>query len=336
MRMPKIFSAMAAALILLATSATHAEPKAIDFVEGVDWSQKVITATGTGFAPTDAVNSMQAESLAANAARADAYRNLAETVNGVRVEGNITVGKMPVVQVRVAATIKGAQVVTENSLGNGGYRVVMQLPLFGANSLAGAVLERTTAVEPFPAPVNGVEPTIPRYNSATPIKQRLELTTQEPFADKPNIFENDPRRSPLERIPGSSIVKGLSTMSATKKPVADYADKAEGVYTGLIVDCRGLNLQPVMSPVIFNTNGTKIFGHKNIDPDKVSSQGMADYVKNPDAVSRAGENPLVVKAIRLENFNSCPVLSIADSNRVLIENYATKFLNDLKVVFLFD
>lgn len=122
----------------------------------------------------------------------------------------------------------------------------------------------------------------------------------------------------------------------TRRSVADYADRAEGNYTGLIVDCRGLNLRTAMNPVIFNTNGTKIFGHKNIDPDKAAAQGMVDYVSHVDNATRAGEHPLIVKAVRLEKFNTSPVISIADSNRVLIENYATKFLNELKVVFLID
>ena len=111
---------------------------------------------------------------------------------------------------------------------------------------------------------------------------------------------------------------------------------AEGNYTGLIVDCRGLELQPVMSPVIMNSNGTKIYGHKNLDIDRVISEGMADYIDDTEHVDRAGTNPLVVKAVGVQNFNSNPVLAIPDSNRVLIENYATKFLKDLKVVFIFD
>ena len=121
-----------------------------------------------------------------------------------------------------------------------------------------------------------------------------------------------------------------------KKSVEEFANLAKGNYTGLIVDCRGMGLKPVMSPVILNSNGTKIFGHKNLDVDKIVSTGMVDYVQDENAVSRAGENPLVVKPIKLENFNSNPVLSIVDSNRVLIENHATKFLKELKVVFLFD
>ena len=111
---------------------------------------------------------------------------------------------------------------------------------------------------------------------------------------------------------------------------------AKGDYTGLIVDCRGLELQPVMSPVIRNSNGTKIYGHKNLDIDKVISMGMADYADNSINASRAGDKPLVVRAVALENFNSNPVVAISDSNKILIENYASKFLKDLKVVFLFD
>ena len=121
-----------------------------------------------------------------------------------------------------------------------------------------------------------------------------------------------------------------------KKSVKDFAEMAQGIYTGLVVDCRGLGLKTAASPVIINANGTKIYGHKNLDIDKIISIGVADYVNDPKNISRAGSHPLVVKAIALENFNCYPVVSVADSNRILIENYATKFLKDLSVVFLFD
>ena len=118
--------------------------------------------------------------------------------------------------------------------------------------------------------------------------------------------------------------------------VSDYAEMAEGIYTGLIVDCRGLGLKTAMSPVIKNINGTKIYGHKNLDIDKIIAMGMVDYVDNLESVDRAGTNPLIIKAVALENFNSDPVVSLEDSNRILVENYATKFLKTLKVVFLYD
>ena len=68
----------------------------------------------------------------------------------------------------------------------------------------------------------------------------------------------------------------------------------------------------------------------------IISVGMVDYVNDPEKISRAGSHPLIVKAVALNNFNCNPVVSIEDSNRILIENYATKFLKELSVVFLFD
>ena len=132
------------------------------------------------------------------------------------------------------------------------------------------------------------------------------------------------------------LTSATADAAPTKKSVTEYAAQAKGNYTGLIVDCRGLKLKPIMSPVIVNGNGTTIYGHKNIDIDKIISVGLVAYVKHKDDVARAGTNPLVVKAVRLDYDNTAPVISLADSNRVLIENYATKFLKELKVVFLFD
>lgn len=303
--MPKIFP-LIAALMLIAAGTVHAEPKAINFVDGVDWTQKVVTVNGEGLLPPEAVNRTQAVGLATKAAQADAYRKLGEIIGGVHVEGNTTVKNLTTttqINLRVEATIKGAQVISQNFLSGGVCRTVMQVPLFGAtNSLASAIFQRPATIEPFPEPIYEPAPT-----------------------DKP----------PLSRIDNSSIVMGISG-EPVKKSVKDYAALAKGDYTGLIVDCRGLGLKPVMSPVILNTNGTKIYGHKNLDVDKVVAQGMADYVTDPEQVSRAGDNPLIVKAVKLENFDSNPVLDLADSNRVLIENHATKFLKDLKVVFLYD
>ncbi|MBQ6296883.1 MAG: LPP20 family lipoprotein [Selenomonadaceae bacterium] len=369
MKVPKILTAIATAAILLATSAgVSAETKT--FVDGVDWKNRVITVTGEGVVPPDAVNYTQAKGLASKAARADAYRKLGEIINGVRVEGETTVEKMLTVRdqikLKVAATIKGATVINETFLSDGGYRVVMQVPLFASsNSLASAVFEKTSAVEPFPNPVLEVEPSVAPYGSTTPVKQRINVTTTVTVQEE-TVTPTTPYRSPLSRmsvksldsiilqkleansftvqqptyqqpVPNSQITADVPTSSTpVRRTVAEYASLAQGDYTGLIVDCRGLDLQPVMSAVIKNSNGTKIYGHKNLDIDKVISMGMADYVDDTENVARAGENPLVVKAVAVEDFNSNPVLAIPDSNRVLIENHATKFLKDLKVVFLFD
>ena len=107
-----------------------------------------------------------------------------------------------------------------------------------------------------------------------------------------------------------------------------------GGYTGLIIDCRGFRLNPVMSPVIKNDQGQPIYGFKNLDYDKVITYGMAGYTQDPNNVARAGAHPLVVKAVSLENHNGYPVISTADANKALIENGATHFLDATCVVFI--
>ena len=372
MKVPKIFAAIAAAILFAASASVSAETQAVNYVDGVDWKNRVVTVTGEGLIPSVAVNQLQARNWASKAARADAYRKLAEIINGVRVEGETTVEKMLTtydqIKIKVAATIRGAVVVNETYLEEGGYRVVMQMPLFGtSNSLAGAVFEKSSEVEPFPDPVLEVEPSSMPYNSSTPLKRRFEITraNREPATPvtsyKPplsrmsmqsldtiilqklatnNLTVQEPTyQQPTYQEPvqnSQTVYDTPTTTQPVRRTVSEYASLAQGDYTGLVVDCRGLDLQPVMSPVIENSNGTKIYGHKNLDIDKIISMGMADYISDEESVDRAGDNPLVVKAIAVKNFNSNPVLTIPDSNRVLIENYATKFLKDMKVVFLFD
>lgn len=111
--------------------------------------------------------------------------------------------------------------------------------------------------------------------------------------------------------------------------------KSEG-YTGVIIDCRGLELRRAMSPVIQDESGKIIYGDKDLDCDKITEIGMASYSTSMDDVARAGSHPLIVKAIKLNNFNSNPVLSNADAQKVLITNEISGYLKELSVVFLMD
>ena len=112
-----------------------------------------------------------------------------------------------------------------------------------------------------------------------------------------------------------------------------YAE-ATGTYTGLVVDCRGLGLNPAMSPVIRDEQGTPIYGYHNLDCDFVVREGMASYAYDIATTRRARTNPLVIRAIALDQHNVNPVVSIKDASRILAENRATHFLDRAAVVFL--
>ena len=136
----------------------------------------------------------------------------------------------------------------------------------------------------------------------------------------------------------NSLAGAVITQPTVKEdfPTPTVTVPSSGGYTGLIVDCRGLGLKPVMSPVIKTDSGTSIYGHKNLDYDKVVALGMADYSYNLNSgVARAGSNPLIVKAVSLEGtLRGNPVVSAADANKILAENSVSHFLESTNVVFI--
>ena len=79
-----------------------------------------------------------------------------------------------------------------------------------------------------------------------------------------------------------------------------------------------------------------IYGYANLNYDNVVSQGMASYATSTsDGVSRAGSNPLVVKAVRVEGTTKCnPVVSAEDASKILSANTASHFLDKCAVVFV--
>lgn len=105
-------------------------------------------------------------------------------------------------------------------------------------------------------------------------------------------------------------------------------------YTGLIVDCRGKNLETAISPVIESLGGDRVYAYEQISRQTAISFGMVDYSQSMEnGVSRAGNTPLVVKALRISG-NCNPVISQEDANRILIANQANHFLNKCSVVIV--
>ena len=309
----KMLMACVMAMTLMVVSAASAFAAGT----GMDWSgDSKITVQGMGVAPTYAVNAIQARMLARRAAVVDAYRQLAEMVKGVNVDSETTVENMmvtsDVTKTKVTDLIEGARSVSEQAVDGGGYTVTMEMSVFGAsNSLATAVLPTNTVPTSFPAPDASVPASTP--SSVQVNVQVTPGTTQTPATTIPSVTTPSHQGS-----------------SAAAAP----AGQAIGGYTGLIVDCRGLGLKPVMSPVIKNANGEPIYGYKNLDSATVIANGMASYTTDLSKASRAGSNPLVVKAVGLDNHNGNPILSVADANRVLIENGASGFLDRTNVVFV--
>lgn len=281
--------------VFLASGASAAEAEG-----AANWETATIEAIGYGAPGQDRIAGF-------TAAKSMAQRELVSIVNGVQLDSETTVQQArtvsDVINIRVSGLLRGAKVAEQGVYQDGTYWVKMVMPMYGSvSSLASAVMQENARIESFPAPVPSVAPSEPN----------LQV----------NVTVNN----------GGSGVSAPSVTGSSAAPAP--AGQAVGGYTGLIVDCRTLGLKPVMSPVIKNDQNSPIYGYKNLDSKKVINNGMAGYVSDMSAASRAGNNPLVVKAVALDNHNSNPIVTVADANRILIENQASGFLDNCAVVFV--
>ena len=348
------------------------------------WDGGKIRVEGLGIAPADARGS-QAEALARRAALSDAYRQLAEQINGVNVDAVNTVENMTLmnttVRTHVTALIQGAQIIDESARRDGSYVVTMEIPVYGTGSLASTVFTRIETRAPWAAPESVYAPYTPvpydttgygtyertQNQTSSPILQAAmaagsTAAVTVPSAQTAPAITTTPTRpahpaavvtTPTAPTTPPAVVTPTApttppaavavTPAAPLTPAAPTATtppaeivpkgQAVGGYTGVIIDCTGLGLRPAMSPVVKAENGQPIYGYKNLDVDKVVASGMASYAHSDAEATRAGANPLRLRAVSVDH-NANPVLSAGDANRLLLENSASGFLDATNVVFL--
>ncbi|MFQ6676105.1 MAG: LPP20 family lipoprotein [Fidelibacterota bacterium] len=113
-----------------------------------------------------------------------------------------------------------------------------------------------------------------------------------------------------------------------------------GTITGLIVDARGLDLRPAMSPKIVDQAGQAVYGPGNFTRDYAVKFGVVGYSKDLEtaqADQRVTGNPLVVKGIGVEGTNNTDVV-IANGDALKVKNadQSGKFLSNCRVMIVLD
>jgi hypothetical protein len=112
------------------------------------------------------------------------------------------------------------------------------------------------------------------------------------------------------------------------------------VYTGLIVDARGLGVRPAMAPKILNEDGKEVYGSAWINRDWAVREGMAGYLKDPVQAQqnpRVTDKPLLVKAIKATgDARVDTVISNADASMVHGASQNLSFLEKCRVIILVD
>lgn len=156
----------------------------------IDWRQGIVTVIGMGVLPENIPSPARARLLARRIAQVDAYRQLAETIAGVRVTATTIVRNYELLDDRIRtvvnAFIRGQRAVKEEWQPDGTVEITMVAPLRGRGGLAPNLLPLLRERNLLDLPEAQVPPEPPRLK-ATPLRPPTPPTTAAPVtpAEKP-------------------------------------------------------------------------------------------------------------------------------------------------------
>lgn len=112
------------------------------------------------------------------------------------------------------------------------------------------------------------------------------------------------------------------------------------INTGLVVDARGLHVQPVMSPRLIDESGREVYGPAFISREYAVQYGATEYTKSLQATTnheRTGQTPLIVTGLKtLGKTPSDIVISNTDASKLHGSSTNLAFLNACRVIIVID
>ena len=114
----------------------------------------------------------------------------------------------------------------------------------------------------------------------------------------------------------------------------------ENFYTGLIIDARGLGVEPVLNPIIVSEQGHEVYSPVFISREFAVQNGVCKYICSMDQAlkdKRIGNHPLVFKGLRREGKPDAAIV-ISMSDYRLLEKTAERhrFLKECRVIIVAD
>lgn len=134
------------------------------------------------------------------------------------------------------------------------------------------------------------------------------------------------------------LPKSILTISTVTQP--QEGERKEDSFTGLIVDCRGIALQPAMVPLIVDEEGEVIYGPAFASREHAAEKGMVSYIRNSASAKdhpRVAPKPLGVKGIRTPKGRPCDIM-ISQADAAKIRGLASNlgFLHRCRVLVVVD
>jgi len=267
----------------------------------VNWSNQVVRATGIG-APNPNLPIAAQRATAIKAAQLDAVRNLLETIKGIYLTSETTVRNAMVEDDVIRTRVEG-YVQNFKQVEGPRYLSDGSVEVVVEMPITGAVMDAL-----LPGQFGGGY-----YMTAG---QLVCPTCGQPWPQGKPV----PPGVTLQQVGGTA-----PTMSS-------------GVYTGLIVDCKGLGIRPAMAPKIVDEQGNEVYGSKFVSREWAVEIGMVGYDKDVNRArqnDRVTNNPLIIKGLQASGPNKTDVvISATDASMIHQASANQNFLDKCKVMFI--
>ncbi len=112
------------------------------------------------------------------------------------------------------------------------------------------------------------------------------------------------------------------------------------VYTGMVVDARGLGARPAMSPKIVDETGAEVYGSMIVDKAFAVSQGISGYARDLTAAQGnqlVTNNPVTVKGVSAEGAGKADIkISNAEAQQIRAATENLSFMKKCRVMIVLD
>ena len=116
--------------------------------------------------------------------------------------------------------------------------------------------------------------------------------------------------------------------------------RSSEIFTGMVVDARGIQAVPALAPKIMDKNQEEVFGPAYVSREFAVQHGMVRYTTDLWKAKfhpRVSHNPLIVKALKSPLPGRCDfIISNADAAKVRSSSEHLLFMRECRVVIVLD
>ncbi|MDD5169314.1 MAG: hypothetical protein PHN75_10895 [Syntrophales bacterium] len=136
------------------------------------------------------------------------------------------------------------------------------------------------------------------------------------------------------------IPKAMADDKKTDPPPPRIKPTGGEIFTGLVVDARGLGARPAMSPKVFDQNGKEVYGSLVVSKEYAVQQGISGYARDLTAAQsnqRVTASPITVKGLSAEGPGKSDIkISNADANKLRAAKENLTFMQQCRVMIVLD